>query len=618
MKLQRIVNSTIKTTPLLLVFLIAWSCESRAAERAVENDNPKGVILIVIDDIGYGDIDILYPSDLETPSIDSLCQQSVRLTDFHVGTTCAPSRASLLTGRYVNAGGVWHTIAGRELLRENEQTVAEVFQANGWRTGIFGKWHLGEGNPFWPRFRGFDVSVIHGAGGIGQSADFWQNDYYSGVDFAGNATKADTYFHQGQPVEADKFCTDYWFDNAKSFIEDSLEKQQPFFCYIPTNAAHGPFNAPHGFKEGFDGLIENIDANLRQLDEYLEDKGIKDDVMLVFTSDNGTAKSRSGGLRGKKGSYYDGGHNVPCFVRWKNGGIAGSVDSSRDVNALTAGMDWMPTFIDMFGLERPEGGLPLHGVSLKSYLTDPDSKPASRTIVVDTQRARNLVRWKRACVMHDEVVEGEILHKWRLNRLSIDVEKELFDFKVDRDTSEDLAQQHSQKVNLLSAAYDEWWDVVSKGAESYPSFVVDPEKESELILYAHSWIGQNGSPWHQNGILNGAPGSRVLPIQFDMAGRYQFELRRWPREDGGLIAGKTSSGRGKEFPVVSARLEIEGVGEVTAEVGSDSPAVLLEMDVPAGEATRLTTSFLDENNKILLGAYYVYIRKVGQFPADNR
>jgi len=174
------------------------------------------VLLVLIDDIGYGDIDILYPCGLKTPQMDRLYQQSVRLTDFHVGTTCAPSRASLMTGRSVNAGGVWHTVAGRELLRENEQTMAEIFRANGWKTGIFGKWHLGEGYPFSPRFRGFDVEVIHGGGGVGQGPDYWGNDYYSGVDRNGKPTKADVYMENGKPVEADRFCTDYWFHGQSS------------------------------------------------------------------------------------------------------------------------------------------------------------------------------------------------------------------------------------------------------------------------------------------------------------------------------------------------------------------------------------------------------------------
>ena len=166
-----------------------------------ESANPKGVVLVLIDDIGYGDINLLEPSDLQTPHLDNLGRESLRLTDFHVGTTCSPTRASLLTGRYVNATGVWHTIAGRSMLRENELTIADVFKANGWRTGVFGKWHLGEGYPFAPRFRGFDTTVTHGGGGVGQQPDYWRNDYYAAKEatknHAGDPTDIDHYFHNG-------------------------------------------------------------------------------------------------------------------------------------------------------------------------------------------------------------------------------------------------------------------------------------------------------------------------------------------------------------------------------------------------------------------------------------
>jgi arylsulfatase A-like enzyme len=250
--------------------VLAWVQTPLCAESA---PSPRGAILVVVDDIGYGDIDALYPSSLETPHIDSLHEQSLRLTDFHVGSSCSPSRASLMTGRSVNAGGVWHTIAGREILREDEQTMAEVFRANGWKTGIFGKWHLGEGYPFSARFRGFD------------------------------------------------------------------------------------------------GLIEHIDDNVGKLGEFLAAEGIKDDILLIFTSDNGSTGPRLGGLRGRKISYYDGGHNVPCFLRWKNGGIGGSAASARDVASLTAGMDLLPALMDFFDLDKPNGGRSLHGVSLKERFT---------------------------------------------------------------------------------------------------------------------------------------------------------------------------------------------------------------------------------------------------------
>ena len=513
--------------------------------HAASHNRPRGVVLVLIDDIGYGDIDCLFPSDLETPRIDALAKESVRLTDFHVGTTCSPSRASLMTGRSVNAGGVWHTVGSRELLRENEQTVADVFKANGWRTGIFGKWHLGEGYPFSPRFRGFDVSVIHGGGGVGQAPDFWGNDYYSNVDRSGEPTMNDSYLENGVYVSADRFCTDYWFIRAEEFVRECVQEDEPFFCYIPTNAAHAPFNAPHGFKDGFDGLIENIDDNMGRFDEFLISAGIKDDVLMIFTSDNGTTGRRLGGLRGAKTSHYDGGHNVPCFMRWKNGGIGGDSESARDVSSLTAAMDFLPTFVDLFWAGHvPEGGRPLHGVSIKEMLLDSSYVPSNRTIVVDTQRSDDLMKWKLACVLQDEVASGNIVHKWRLLRTDSDSDFELYDFLDDRDTNNNIARGNSEQVNALSTAYDSWWSDISQGWEKHPAFVLNEDHEAELSLFSLSWIG--GSPWHQDHIRSASKGTGKHAVRFDRSGRYRFELRRWPREDGGAIDGHSYWGNEKQ------------------------------------------------------------------------
>ncbi|QDV69253.1 Arylsulfatase [Rosistilla carotiformis] len=570
---------------------------------------PKGIVFVLVDDIGYGDIDVLYPSVLETPNIDALYRESLRLTDFHVGSTCAPSRGSIMTGRAINAGGVWHTIAGRELLRENEQTMAEVFRANGWRTAIFGKWHLGDGYPYSPRFRGFDLAVVHGGGGVGQGPDYWMNDYYSDVDFDGKPTAADVYWENGKTFEADKFCTDYWFDRSKEFIKQSVAEGKRFFCYLPTNAAHSPFNAPHGFKKGFDGLIENVDENMGRMDEFLAAEGIQDDVLVIFSTDNGTTGSRLGGLRQRKGSHYDGGHNVPCFWRWKKGGIGGSSESARDVASLTAGMDLLPTFMDLWGLKRPDGGLPLHGISLKEMLLSDDYTPQQRTLIIDTQREADLVKWRRACVLRDEVEEGKITHKWRLIQGKPKSKQELYDFLVDRDTNDNIIEGNDATVASLAASYDAWWDDVSAGWEAFPPFVVDDRKEPELTLYAHSWIGTSMTPWNQSHIVQGAAGTGTHSIRFDSSGRYQIELRRWPREDGGAIAGKSSTGAGKVIPATKARVALGKVGEATKAINPQDDAVVFEMEVPAGEATTLTTALLDDDDKVLNGAFYVYIKK---------
>lgn len=601
----------INSRTILTMFCAIALALSMLPRRVDAKAQPKGVILILIDDIGYGDIDALYPSSLKTPKLDRLHARGVRLTDFHVGTTCSPSRGSIMTGRSVNAGHVWHTICGREILRENEQTMAEVFRANGWKTGIFGKWHLGEGYPFSPRFRGFDVSIIHGGGGVGQGPDYWGNDYYSGVDFDGKPTRADVYMENGKLITADKHCTDYWFERAKQFIKKSVSQDKPFFCYLPTNAAHGPFNAPHGYKKGFDGLIENIDDNMGRLDDFLAREGLMDDVLLIFTCDNGTAGRRHGGLRGAKGSHYDGGHNVPCFWRWKKGGIGGTAAAARNVPYLTSGMDLLPTFMDLFGLTRPAGGRTLHGVSLKKMLLDPKHVPAERTIVVDTQRGDDLVKWKRACVMRDEIKDGAVVNKWRLIRGSARATFELYDFLADRDTNDNIAANNQATVKALTADYESWWKEISPGWEAYPPFVLNTDHEHELTLFAHSWIRGGGSPWHQNHVRNATPGSRLHAIRFDRAGRYLFELRRWPREDGGAIDGPSSSGGGKVIPAKKARINIAGIGKQTAAVKSGSPSVVIEMDVPAGKQTTLATAFLDEEGKVITGAYCVYIRRVG-------
>ena len=588
-----------------LIVAFVFSSAVVAADSA-----PKGVVLVVIDDIGYGDIDGLYPSDLETPHIDAFHDESVRLTDFHVGTTCAPSRAAIMTGRSVNAGGVWHTIAGRELLREDEQTMAEVFRANHWKTGIFGKWHLGDGFPYSPRFRGFDTAVVHGGGGVGQGPDYWGNDYYAKVNHKGEPTSADVYWENGETFEADEFCTDLWFSRAKRFMKDSVAAGKPFFCYVPTNAAHSPFNAPHGFKKGFDGLIENVDYNMGQLDEFLASESLIDDVLVIFTTDNGTTGKRAGGLRGRKGSHFDGGHNVPCFWRWKNGGLGGSTKSARDVTPLTSAMDLLPTFIDMFNLKKPAGGQPLDGISLKPLLLNLDSAPVERTVVVDTQRGASLKKWFRACVMRDEVVDGKIAHKWRLTRNSDSAPLELYDFLADRDTDENLADQHPGMVKRLAADYETWWTRISEGQEPFPPFVVNSMQEPELTLFAHSWIGEDMTPWNQPHIVNASQGTRVHPVRFDEGGRYQIELRRWPREDGGAIAGPNKEGDGKVLNITQARLEVAGTETMSKPVKGDATSVAFELELPAETTTTVTTAFLDDNDKILSGAYYVYIKKL--------
>ena len=209
---------------IILTLIAVISSVSAATQR-------PNVILVMTDDQGYGDLGCNGNTVIKTPNIDELRGQGLQLDNFHVDPTCAPTRAAWMTGRYSNRVGVWHTVQGRNLLRSREVTMADIFSDNGYATGIFGKWHLGDTYPFRPEDRGFRHTVYHSAGGVGQTPDYWGNDYFD-----------DTYRVNGKLKRFEGFCTDNWFDEGIKFIK--AHKNKPFFAYIVPNAPHGPFYCP--------------------------------------------------------------------------------------------------------------------------------------------------------------------------------------------------------------------------------------------------------------------------------------------------------------------------------------------------------------------------------------
>ncbi len=248
-------NSSLISFISILTLNLSLGQESKDQKKA-------NVIIIITDDQGYGDLSCHGNPTLKTPNIDKIYSQSVRFTNFHVSPTCSPSRAALMTGLYSNKAGVWHTIAGRSLLREDKKTIADYFKENNYNTAIFGKWHLGDNYPFRPQDRGFNNVLIHGAGGIGQTPDYFDNDYFD-----------DHYLQNGKFEKYDGYCTDVWFDEAIKFIQ--RQNNKPFFCYISTNAPHGPlfvedkYSLPYDqgsvFSKEFYGMISNIDYNVGNL-----------------------------------------------------------------------------------------------------------------------------------------------------------------------------------------------------------------------------------------------------------------------------------------------------------------------------------------------------------------
>ncbi len=246
------------------------------------------VVLVITDDQGYGDLACHGHPYLKTPHLDALYAESTVLEDFHVSPTCSPTRASLMTGRWSNRTGVWHTLMGRHLLRETELTLGNYFAAD-YATGLFGKWHLGDNLPYRPEDRGFEEVFRHGGGGVGQTPDFWDNAYLDG-----------SYWNNGRVVPAVGYCTDVFFERANDFIRDAVGRGEPFFAYISTNAPHKPFHSPRvysdlysdlpitGDQQSFFGMITNIDENVGKTRQLLEDLGVAENTIFIFMTDNGS------------------------------------------------------------------------------------------------------------------------------------------------------------------------------------------------------------------------------------------------------------------------------------------------------------------------------------------
>jgi len=533
------------------------------------------VVLILTDDQGYGDLGCHGHPVLQTPNMDKLYSDSVRFTDFHVGPTCSPTRASLMTGRYCNRTGVWHTIQGRSLLRRDEVTMADVFSASGYRTGIFGKWHLGDNYPFRPQDRGFDEVLIHKGGGVGQGPDYWGNDYFD-----------DTYFRNGKPEKFIGYCTDIWFDEAMKFIESN--KGRPFFCYLSTNAAHSPhrvadeYSRPYedeGVKSetaGFYGQIANIDDNIGRLMKRLDELGLSDKTVLIFMTDNGaTGASRSGewfnaAMRGRKGSEYEGGHRVPCFMRYP----AGRIGSGRNIGCISAHIDLLPTLIELCYLKRPKG-VKFDGASLVPLP----------------------VKWRKSAVM---------TNRWRLVNGS-----ELYDINKDAGQKNDIAEKYPDVVKRLRESYDAWWQGVSKRFDEYCRIVIGSDKENPTRLMSHDIHGK--AIWSQFQVRNGQHTNGFWAVEIAGDGDYEFELRRWPREFDRPISSAISSNSSKagknNIPVTHARLKIADI-DLTEPITAGAKGVKFKVKLRAGKTTLQCWFVNAQEDGESSGVYYVYARRL--------
>lgn len=560
------------------------------------------VVIVITDDQGYGDLSCHGNPTLKTPNIDALHDDSVRLADYHVSPTCSPTRSALLTGHWTNRTGVWHTIMGRSMLRENEVTMGQVFKDAGYATGLFGKWHLGDNYPFRPEDRGYTEVLRHGGGGVGQTPDYWDNAYFDG-----------SYWHNGTPTPVEGFCTDVFFDYAKRFIKQQKTLGKPFLAYITTNAPHGPMHSPPEFSRpyaelgtgvsNFFGMIANIDDNVGRLRKLLEQEGLTDNTIFIFTTDNGTSSGDrvfNAGMRGRKGSEYDGGHRVPFFVHWPAGHLVGG----RDVVPLTAHVDVLPTLIELCQIASP-AGVTFDGRSIVPLLDGNDDDWPDRILVTDSQRVKDPQKWRKSAVMTS---------RWRLIN-----GKELYDMSADPGQSRDVAVAHPQVVRRLADFYEAWWEELLPTFANATAIYLGHPAENPARLTSHDWITSQGAPWNQSHIRkahNQSNARGFWNVYVARAGDYQVRLRRWPVEadraiDAALPAGDPVPGvqafravPGAKIKPVKATLRIGDVSLETSVRPGDKE-VVFDFELPQGK-TKMEARFITAKGEVY-GAYYAYV-----------
>ena len=592
---------------------------------------PPNIVFVITDDQGYGDLGVTGNPIIETPHIDALAAESSQLTDYHVAPTCSPTRAALLTGHWTDRTGVWHTVNGRSMLRENEVTIGQMLKDAGYATGMFGKWHLGDNFPYRPEDRGFTEVYRHGGGGVGQTPDLWDNAYFDG-----------RYFHNGRIVEASGFCTDVFFSQAQRFIREQAEMRKPFLAYIAPNAPHGPLHAPQKYLDlyadqtapiaSFFGMITNIDDNVGAIRKLLGELGIEQDTLFIFTTDNGTATGASifnAGMRGAKGSEYEGGHRVPFFAHWPAAGW-----NQRHVSdVLCHAVDIVPTLLDITGVKKPDA-VKLDGVSIRPLL-DPaartDTFPRERMLVTDSQRVRDPVKWKQTAVMSE---------KWRLVN-----GQELYDIATDPGQQRNIIGDHVAMAAKMRAFYDAWWKELEPTFAQTTEIPLGHPDHPMVSLTGHDWIQEALPPWNQQHIREAdgyahAPqkaqqGRKAKPaiqnppksvhrghwaVKVIAPGTYTISVRRWPVEadqpiTAALPAGADVPGASKAYrarpgvsiPVVQAALRVDGKELVAKPVKPGDNEITFTTSLDTG-SHQLAPVFIDAaGNEI--GVYYTVVAK---------
>ena len=505
---------------------------SDRGEAMASGSHRPNIILILTDDQGHGDVGFNHNPKIRTPNMDRLAREGVRFEWFHVNPVCSPTRASLMTGRYYYRTGVVDTYLGRSMMFPDEVTVAQILAAAGYRTGIFGKWHLGDNYPMRAMDKGFQESLVLNGGGLAQPGDAPFEVHPAGAYF-------DPWLRQnGAWVRKTGYITDVLTDAALDFIEKT--SRQPFFIYLPYNAPHDPLQVPEKYlarylhadlkvpQTGghpvpkFDqettarvyAMVECIDDNIGRLLARLDQLKLADNTVVIFLTDNGPQQQRyNSGMLDRKGNTHEGGVRVPFLVRWP-----GHLQAGRVVDRIAANIDVLPTILDLCQVQKP-AGVNLDGVSLVPLLKSDVTHWPDRTIYFQWHRgdAPELNRACAALSQHYKLVQP--LGAFDTKQQPLQPAFELYDYTADPLEMNNIAAEKPEIVAQMRQDYEAWFKDVT-GARDYtvPSRIyLGAPQQGEVLLTRQDWRGPNAS-WNPKGI-----GYWFVDVR--RAGSYEVTLR---------------------------------------------------------------------------------------------
>jgi arylsulfatase A-like enzyme len=483
--------------------------------KANTREKPN-VIIIMADNVGYGDFGLSGNDKVRTPNIDKFAEEGIQFSRFYCNPYCAPTRASIMTGRSHYRTGVIHTSRGGAKMHGDEITIAEYFQEAGYITGMFGKWHLGDNYPMRPHDQGFSKAIWHKSGRIGQVPDY-PNTYYSPM-----------LWENDKKIQSEGYCTDVFTDATIKFIESNRDK--PFFIYLPTNVGHtanekvvGPlvpakYSDPYK-KMGLNdltakvyGMMTNLDENFGRLVKKLDELKIRDNTILIFTTDDGPGREYNAGLR--TGSVYEARIRVPFVIQWPE--VLNN--SPKVIDRIASHIDILPTLLEACNLKIKINPV-IDGVSLFPLLTGDKEEWEDRNLFFQCHRGPVPKRYQNCIVVGQQykiVGYPGTDNKWDIKPSMEHPALELYDLMSDPGEKNNIAAQNPEILKSLKKEYDKWYDDVKNERQFEPGLIhIGSEAENPVYLSRY----QDGH-YSEDQIPTG------WPVVIEKAGHYKISIKR--------------------------------------------------------------------------------------------